>query len=144
MPIAASPQIESIDAFVSRVVAACLDMRAIWRTDLCPQQPSAAAGCELLAFADASTLRRLRRLDDLHRSDVELLVVFDGDAFESAWGPGKASGSLSRWGWHQVSSFEAYYDRSCWTELGGRGGQVMRARRKAMLVWPSLCVTVHG
>jgi hypothetical protein len=133
------PTAEGIGSFVSRILVACPDMRSVWRIDLRPDEERVAPDCcELLAFADPLTLRRLRKLADLHRADVELLVVVDGDAFESAWGPRKAAGSLSRWGWQQVSSIEAYYDRSCW-----RGdGQVMRLRRKAVLVIPA-CAKVR-
>jgi hypothetical protein len=86
----------------------------------------------LLAFADPTTLARLRRSQYLHCSDVEFLVVVDGDAFASAWGPGNLSGSLARWGWRQTSAREAYYDESRWS---GNDGAVMRVRRKAFLIW---------
>lgn len=86
----------------------------------------------LLAFAEPTTLARLRRSQYLHCSDVEFLVVVDGDAFASAWGPGNLSGSLARWGWRQTSAREAYYDESRWS---GNDGAVMRVRRKAFLIW---------
>jgi len=91
--------------------------------------------CELLAFADAATLERLRRSTDLHNADVELLVVIDGDRFENAWGPRKLSGSLARWAWRQVSAELAYYDESRWAEPHREAGGVVRVRRTAVLVW---------
>jgi hypothetical protein len=96
--------------------------------------------CELLAFADAPTLERLRRASDLHNADVEFLVVIDGDRFENAWGPRKLSGSLARWAWRQVSPGLAYYDESRWAEPN-RTGSVVRVRRTAVLVWQATCVT---
>ena len=89
----------------------------------------------LLAFANATTLAHLRRSRYLHRPDVEFLVVVDGDAFASAWGPGNLWGSLARWAWRQTSAREAYYDESRWS---GNDGAVMRVRRKAFLIWEPL------
>jgi len=125
-----------LSAFVSRVLLHCLDIRAVWcmRQDA-PAAAQAALEHELLAFADPLTLQRLRQCDDLHRNDVDLLVVVDGDRFENAWGPRKLSGSLARWAWRQVSAELAYYDESTWDDRVGAPGSVVRVRRKAMLVW---------
>ena len=123
-----------LSAFVSRVLLHCLDIRAVWR--MRQGAPAAASlAQELLAFADPLTLQRLRQCDDLHRSDVDLLVVVDGDRFENAWGPRKLSGSLARWAWRQASAELAYYDESTWDDRVGAPGSVVRVRRKAMLVW---------
>ena len=129
----ASPE---LSAFVSEVLTRCLDIREVW----CIRQGEHAAAPvssehELLAFADATTLQRLRQCDDLHRRDVDLLVVVDGDRFENAWGPRKLSGSLARWAWRQVSDEVAYYDESIWAERERNPGSVVRVRRKATLVW---------
>jgi hypothetical protein len=138
-----SPNVE-ITAFVSRVLASCLDIRAVWSMDHCDAQSRPApARHELLAFADAATLTRLRKSEHLHRADVELLVVIDGDLFESAWGPRKLSGSLARWAWRQISPHEAYYDESRWSQCDGDAGAVVRVRRKALIVWQSETADVH-
>ena len=104
--------------------------------DHCPAESRPAPlRHELLAFADAATLARLRKSEHLHRADVELLVVVDGDLFESAWGPRKLSGSLARWAWRQISPHEAYYDESRWSQCDGDAGAVVRVRRRAIIVW---------
>jgi hypothetical protein len=137
------PNVE-ITAFVARVLASCLDIREVWSIDHCADasQP-APARHELLAFADAATLQRLRKSEHLHRADVELLVVIDGDLFESAWGPRKLSGSLARWAWRQISPHEAYYDESRWSERDGEAGTVVRVRRRALVVWQREAAEVH-
>lgn len=133
-----------ITAFVSRVLVSCLDIRSVWSMDHCPDEPwLTAAQYELLAFADAPTLQRLRRADHLHRADVEFLVVTDGDVFESAWGSRRVSGSLARWAWRQISPHEAYYDESRWAQRDGNAGGVLRVRRKALLVWQASAVAIH-
>jgi hypothetical protein len=138
------PAPADITAFVSLVLVSCLDIRSVWSMDHCPDESRLTpARHELLAFADASTLQRLRRYEHLHRVDVEFLVVVDGDLFESAWGPRKLSGSLARWAWRQISPHEAYYDESRWAQGDGDAGTVVRVRRKAILVWERSAVSVH-
>jgi hypothetical protein len=107
-------------AFLHRLLRHCLDIRAIW---------SIGHG------ADAATLKCLRKSDDLHCDEVELLVVVDGDAFENAWGEEHLSGSLSRWAWREVSADHAFYDESRWAAESSDAGAVTRVRREAHLIW---------
>lgn len=123
-----------LSKFLSRVLVSCLEIRAVWS--------SADAGSllvpashQLIVFADKPTLLSLRRSGELHRADVELLVVFDGDQFENAWGPQRLSGALSRWSWRQVSDELAYFDESKWAHPERNAGTVVRVRRQAVLIW---------
>ena len=89
---------------------------------------------DLVAFADAATLRALRRATDLHRADVLLRVVTDGDRFEVAWGRPHICGSLFQWDWRQASEQQAYYSEARWTLPEGTGN-VERVRRRATCLW---------
>lgn len=120
--------------FLSSLARCCPGIRAVWSLGNADDAPQ-PCGRELLAFADRATLERLRAAEELHRADMQLLVVIDGDRFETAWGPCRLSGSLARWAWRQVSPDVAYYDESKWAERHGEGGTVVRVRRKALLVW---------
>jgi hypothetical protein len=125
-------------AFLYRLLRQSVDIRAIWSVGHCAAYGAAnhpATSTELLAFADHATLASLRKCSELHRSDVELLVVVDGDAFESAWGERQVSGSLSRWAWHEVSPEHAFYDEARWASHPGESGGVVRERREAYLIW---------
>jgi hypothetical protein len=127
---------DAVAGLISRVIATCLEIRSVWLVDLAPDESEGEPRhYQLLAFADAPTLQRLRKLEDLHRSDVHFLVLTDGDAFETAWGPTTLSGSLGRWAWREAAPGEAYYSRSSWTRLSADVGQVSRVRRKALLAW---------
>ena len=53
---------------------------------------------DLLVFADGGVLDAVRADSASHRGDVTLLVVVDGDRFETAWGK-SVSGRLSDMGW---------------------------------------------
>jgi hypothetical protein len=131
-----------ISQYLSRLLARSVDIRAVWSIGDADQAAPArdVPACELLVFADRGTLERLRKSDQLHRSDVELLVVVDGDAFENAWGQRRLSGSLARWQWRQVAPDLAYYDESKWAERVGNGA-VVRVRRKAKLIWEAQLAT---
>jgi hypothetical protein len=124
-----------IAEFIPRLLQCCLDMRFVW---LLGQDDFAVRNClprwELLAFADAPTLERLRKTDALHREDIDVMVVTDGDAFHNAWGRRRLSGSLVRWSWQQSSSDEAFYSEARWAGPGNEGS-VVRVRRRALLVW---------
>ena len=123
-----------LSAFLSRVLVSCLEIRAVW-SSADAGSLLAAASHQLIVFADRPTLLSLRRSERLHRADVELLVVFDGDQFENAWGPQRLSGSLSRWAWRQVSDELAYFDESKWANPEADAGTVVRVRRQAVLIW---------
>jgi len=129
-----------LSAFLSRVLVCCLDIRAVWSSGEAGSV-LAATSHQLIVFADRQTLLSLRKSGELHRADVELLVVFDGDQFENAWGPRRLSGSLSRWAWRQVNDQLAYFDESKWAPREGDAapvGAVVRVRREAVLIWSSL------
>ena len=116
-----------------RVLSTCLDIVSVWSIDHAPQAVCATLEHrKLLAFGDERTLSRLRASEHLHDSDVDFLVVTDGDSFASAWGPNRLSGSLGRWAWRQTSRNQAYYDESRWA---ADARATVRVRRKAFLVW---------
>src|ERR1700682_2636037 len=107
-----------ISAFLGRIIEACPAIRSIWlvgeRADASVCEPAASIAWDLVVFADAFTLHRLRKSTDLHREDVHLRVVTDGDRFDSAWGGLQSSGSLMQWGWRQATPTEAYYSEAKW------------------------------
>jgi hypothetical protein len=127
--------------FMRRLLRDGLDIQAIWsvghsaESDVQHTEKWQAEERELLVFADRATLDRLRKCDGLRESDVELLVVTDGDSFESAWGMQHFSGSLARWAWREASDGQAYYDESRWAVAPEEAGSVVRVRRTAFLLW---------
>jgi hypothetical protein len=125
---------KEIAGFIARVLQCCLEVRQVWLVAQDSASAIAAPRWELLAFGSGETLKRLRTADNLHRSDIDVMVVIDGDRFENAWGPRQISGSLARWGWRQAAGSEAYYDEAKWAGEPGNG-EVVRVRRKAVLLW---------
>ena len=128
---------QEISRFLSRVLERFLDIQDVWliapQTDPEADAKDAAPRWNLLAFADAATLQRLRKASDLHRGDIDLFVVTDGDQFESAWGRARLSGSLVRWAWRRALGGEAFYSEARWAGANG-AAEVVRVRRKAVLL----------
>jgi hypothetical protein len=129
-----------ISLLVSQLTDRYPAMRSIWmigsRADGDALDSQGPFDWDLVVFADAPTLRSLRKATDLHRADVLLRVVTDGDRFEVPWGKVHLSGSLFQWDWRQASEQEAYYSEARWT-LPMEAGNVERTRRRAACVWRS-------
>ena len=85
---------------------------------------------DLLVFGDKALLDALRDEEPVEETDV--LVVHDGNAFESPWKTRKEgvlmSGSLSGWEWQRDSETEATYSGTKWPH---DWGSVKRATRIA-------------
>lgn len=126
-----------LPVLLSRILVCCPDIQAVWSVGHDGSEATPQPGHDLLLFADRITLHTLRKADSLRCTGVQVLVVFDGDQFENAWGPLRVSGSLARWAWHRAAYDVAYYDESGWAQPEGAGRAVARMRRKAFLIWPS-------
>lgn len=136
----AEASVLGISVLVDQLAGRCPAMRSIWaigsRADGGMLDARGPFDWDLVAFADASTLRALRRATDLHRADVLLRVVIDGDRFEVAWGRPYICGSLFQWDWREATNREAYYSEARWTLPAGTGN-VERVRRRAACLWRS-------
>jgi hypothetical protein len=126
---------EDIAGFVGAVVSCCPGLQAIWRVG---QAASGAATSyssftwDLIAFGDAAQLQRLQGAVHLHRSDVRIRVVTDGNRFESAWGAGRR-GSLDGWEWMRTAPGEAFYSDF---RTGAEDRQ--RLRYRAVRLWHAI------
>jgi hypothetical protein len=122
----------NIGSFIGEVLTSCPLLRAIWRVG---QPASGKAGLspsvlwDLIAFGDPEVLHQLRHATHLHRRNVHLRVVTNGDRFESAWGA-EQSGSLTKWEWAQTSASEAYY-----TDFAAETHSGNRVRYRAVRLW---------
>lgn len=130
----------AISQFLADLQACCPALRSVWmlgeRAIAKGPRTVAPAIWDLVAFADAPSLQRLRRAGHLHRPDVRLRIVTDGDRFGLAWGEASAAGSLSQWDWVQVNEREAFYSEARWSEPA-HARLVERTRRRALCLWNS-------
>lgn len=90
---------------------------------------------DFIALGTSETLSFLRGTKDVHRADVDFLVVTDGDNFESAWGESEKGGSLKKWGWDQRDTGNSQYVQTKWVEAED-GATVRSTRVFAKRVWP--------
>jgi hypothetical protein len=131
-------QTAAIGSFVTALAAWCPTIRAVWcvgeRADAHEEHDTEHLPWDLVAFANRYVLFRLRTTTSLHRLDVRLRVVIDGDQLRAAWGGGPDGGSLMQWEWMETGGGEAFYSEARWAlPLSGR--LVERVRRRALCVW---------
>ena len=125
-----------LGALVRGMLVSCLDIRAVWSIGHDVSQTSVPANHrKLLVFANERTCERLHAMHPAKALAVQILVVTDGDSFEDACAAPACSGSLSRWAWRQTGPHEAFYEEARWASGEGEARNVVRVRRKALLLW---------
>ena len=120
-----------IGHFIDSLLTISPQLRAIWRVG---QGANGKAGpslfvWDLIAYGNPQVLQQLRQAVHLHRENVRLRVVTDGDRFQSAWGI-EQNGSLARWEWAQTSPGEAYYN-----DFAAQTEHRNRVRYRAVRLW---------
>ena len=82
---------------------------------------TSASDWDLLVFGNEQLLNELVEARPIE--NVDLMVVYDGDAFKSPWSRDAEgavkSGSLSTWSWSETSSVEATYSGTKWPDDWG-------------------------
>ena len=94
---------------------------------------------DLLVFANQSVLSQLRADTKFHKESVDLLVVYDGNNFENAWGSRKKTGDLKAWLWHSINETHATYDgtKGQVNEAGEEEFNVIVRTERAIRIFPS-------
>lgn len=127
---------ENIDDYLGSLAAACGGVESIW---LIGSRANGTARTnsdwDLIAFGNSTVLACLKAHTELHRFDIDFLVVTNGDDFQNAWGDRNKSGSLSRWEWRQLSDTRAEYTESKSVESKD-GGEILLRHRVSMRLWP--------
>ena len=88
---------------------------------------------DFIVFANREILMQIQNASYLHRSDVDFLVVTNGENFENGWGEKDKTGILSSWEWKIVTDSLAEYTEIKWVETEEDAKLVSR-RRKAVRV----------
>src|SRR5438046_873700 len=124
-----------ITSFVLSVVHTCNDFQSVWLIGSRANGTAhSSSDWDLIGFGSEKGLACLRQRSELHRADVDFLVVTDGNAFENAWGEREKTGSLAHWEWNEASTAEAEYTEAEW--VGGEtNGSVVCNRRLAVCLW---------
>lgn len=127
---------EPIEQYIFRMAAATGNSVEIWLIGSRANGSSRPdSDWDLLVFGPEDTFARLHAAVDLHRDDVDCMVVLEGGDLQSAWGRRIKSGALYRWHWDRTGDREATFVESKWREEGGR--EVLSSRtRRALLLWP--------
>jgi predicted nucleotidyltransferase len=128
-----------VQAYVRKVAADHRNVAEMWLLGSRANGTAiATSDWDILAFADESTLDALRKDYELHRPEVDLLVVKSPDGrFEKPWGR-KKSGSLEKWQWNRLSATEATYRSTKFVPDPGEThhGDFHERINKAIRLWP--------
>lgn len=102
---------EEIGMYVDELRRQCPSLEEVWALGPRVSTTDPDASWDLLAFGDVAALETVRRNRSLHRDDVTLVIVTDGDSFETAWGEDRRRGRLTALGWRledpQTASYRA-------------------------------------
>jgi hypothetical protein len=120
--------------YVAELIQRCPGIDSVWLMGDAASDIATARRWELVAFADSFTAARIRKSTDLHRGDVTLRIVTDGDRFEIAWGALAGVGSLMSLDWSQTAFSEAHYNEVRW-DSASDSRNVQRTRRRAVRLW---------
>ena len=129
------PANAEITDYVRALGEKCRDLQSIWLIGS-RAYPDVAqtSDWDLLAFGNSNALECLRQSADLHRHDVDCLVVTNGNDFENAWGDRPKTGSLSLWEWQEKSDVQAEYTAAK-PAPGANWGGVSLRRHLAVRLW---------
>jgi len=131
------PQLNTdIAEFVLQVIKTCPDIQSVRlfgsRANGTAHETS---DWDLMAFGSDKSLSCLKQHRELHRSDVDFLLVTNGGDYTNAWGESEKSDSLELWEWKHISDLEAEYTETK-PAPGANWGNVALSRRRAIRLWP--------
>lgn len=132
-----TPSAGGLGVFVDELLACCPMIRSVWLVGDAAGGPEAARlpRWDVIVFADALTLHRLRKTAKLHRGDVRLRVLVDGNRLESAWERIRRDEATLASEWRQSSPGEGYYTESVAEQA--QAGRASR-RRHAVCLWQGI------
>lgn len=127
-----------IGPYLERLLAAYPNIESVWLIGSRANETARDdSDWDLLVFASREVLEALSTDDSFSRSDVDLLVVYDGDNFESPYGGTdnrrSKKGSLKKWEWQHFSADLASYE-AC---KPGEGMHIDIERRSGVRIWPN-------
>lgn len=100
-----------IEIWLQRLIESAPQLTEIWLIgSRANDTASENSDWDFIAFSTSA----LDMPEELHKPDVDLLVIYDGNSFSNAWGD-KKSGSLSVWQWQPASEIRATYQGEKWT-----------------------------
>jgi hypothetical protein len=133
--------VPGIAGFVYALAACYPAIRSVWligeNASPTDAGDAAASPWQLMAFANRHTLIGLKSSTGLHRRDVRLSVVTDGNRFEGAWGAAADAGSLTDANWVESNRGEAFYSDPAARNGSSSVAAVPPSRRRAVCLWRS-------
>ena len=128
-----------IEAYVQRLVSAYPEITLIWLIgSRANNKAREDSDWDFFVFANQQVLADLGNNLEFHRSDIDLLVIYNGDDFQEPWGEKPKHGSLTEWKWRKVSTGFAQYKGTKGKDGWVFGDDTVTETRieNAIKVWP--------
>jgi predicted nucleotidyltransferase len=132
------PDFSPIAPFLEQLLTAYPKIESVWLIGSRANETARDdSDWDLLVFASREVFEALSKDDSFSRPDVDLLVVYDGDNFESPYSGvddrKSKKGSLQKWEWRHFSFDFASYE-AC---KPGEGIHIDIERRSGIKIWPN-------
>lgn len=125
--------------FVNQLASEYKDITSIWlfgsRANGCHEPDS---DWDLFVFGSEEVLNQLKSKPNFYHSDIDLLVVTDGNHFIEPWPGNKPKqDSLSNWQWKELTCSEAQYISAKEPIDGSAWYRSETMVQKAIRLWPN-------
>ncbi len=125
----------AIELYLKQVVAVCPEIKAIWLFgSRANGTATSSSDWDFLAFGDDATYERLHLATELHRENVDFMVMTNEDDFQNVWGSLEKIGSLTVWEWSKTSDLSGQYMQT--KKKPGSDFDSICTIKKAIRVWP--------
>jgi hypothetical protein len=118
-----------IDSWLAQLKACCPSVDSVWligsRANDSARENS---DWDFIAFANQDALTQVQQAIELHRTDVDFLIVVNGENFKNAWGEREKHGNLTSWEWALVTDIRAEYTEAKWVETDDEAQVILRRR----------------
>jgi len=102
-----------IQKYLCEIVKNISDIREIWLIGSRANETAKDnSDWDFLVFGTDITLKELKYQVIYKLDNIDLLVVYNGDNFQTPWGENPKSGSLSKWCWDRSSENFATYKQT--------------------------------
>lgn len=120
---------QTIYSWLDCVTEQCSEIDEVWLIgSRANNSVRADSDWDFIAFGSEETISYLRHRQELHRDDVDLLVVYNGNHFRKPWGDQEKAGSLADWRWRLVAEGQAQYEGVKWRDAEDGAGFICSER----------------
>lgn len=120
-----------IASWLAELKTRCPSIQSVWLIgSRANKSAHAASDWDFIAFGNSQSSIEIESSSELHRLDVDFLLVVNGNDFSNAWGIRDKRGTLSSWEWILMSNTHAEYTETKWVETETEDGAKLICQRR--------------